>query len=198
MSAWEYYEKNPEKGARVAGAMKSFAAAIELLPTKLIETYPWHEISNGSGTIVDVGGSGGHISVAIAKQAPELKLVVQDLPAPLKKAEIPESVADRIELMEHDFFKPQPVQADAYFFRQIFHDWSDNNVLKILRATVPALKPGARIIVNEYIAPEPGTVPFAKEKRIRYVCCSYYPLLQIIILFMLLMVDWLLTGFDIL
>lgn len=149
--------------------MKSFSGAPDLLPTKLIETYPWNDIGNGTGTMVDVGGSGGHISVAIAQQAPGLKFVVQDLPAALKKAVIPASVSDRVELMAHDFFTPQPVQADAYFFRQIFHDWSDSNVLKILRATAPALKPGARIIINEYIVPEPGTLPFAKEKHVRYV-----------------------------
>lgn len=172
--------------------MKSFSGAPELLPTKLIETYPWHEIGNGTGTLVDVGGSGGHISVGIAQQAPGLKLIVQDLPAPLKKAAIPASVADRVELMAHDFFKPQPVQADAYFFRQIFHDWSDSNVLKIIRAIVPALKPGARIIINEFIVPEPGTLPFAKEKRIRYVpsCLAHTILLIGGYLLMIIIVAW--------
>lgn len=58
--------------------------------------------------------------------------------------------------MEHDFFQPQPVQADVYVFKMILHDWPDAEAAKILRALVPALKPGARVLLFEYIGSHDG------------------------------------------
>ena len=68
--------------------------------------------------------------------------------------------------MQHDFFKPQPVKnADAYFFRLIFHDWPDQECIKILRNHVPAMKKGASILVCDLLLPEPNTVPTRVEKE---------------------------------
>ena len=69
--------------------------------------------------------------------------------------------------MAHDFFNDQPVIADVYLFRNIFHTWADSQVVKILKATIPALRPGARIVVNDYLVPEPKTMSSLKEKSVR-------------------------------
>ncbi|KAI8630531.1 hypothetical protein F5Y19DRAFT_474315 [Xylariaceae sp. FL1651] len=45
------------------------------------------------------------------------------------------------------------VKADAYFFRSTFHNWVDKHCIKILRNLVPALKLGAKIIIDERILP---------------------------------------------
>lgn len=77
--------------------------------------------------------------------------------------------------MEHDFFKPQPVKdADAYFFRLVFHDWPDQECTEILRNLVPALKNGASILICDSVLPEPNTVPNRLEREARYVVS--YPL----------------------
>lgn len=133
--------------------------------------YAWNSINNGAGTVVDVGGANGHVSTDIAQVAPGLKFVVQDLPAAINGAEttISPDLTDRIQFMPHDFFTEQPIKADAYIFRMIFHDWSDTYVIKILQAMVPAMRPGVRIIVNDNILPRPGQIPHSKEKKIRYV-----------------------------
>ncbi|MCJ1246594.1 hypothetical protein MMC30_003803 [Trapelia coarctata] len=68
-----------------------------------------------------------------------------------------------------DFFTPQPVTADVYYFRWIFHNWSDQYCIQILRNLIPALQPGARIVVNEFVMPEPGTLGRAEERVVRYV-----------------------------
>lgn len=67
------------------------------------------------------------------------------------EANLPEDVKDRVSFVEHDFFQPQPVQADIYIFKMILHDWPDHEASKILRALIPSLKPGARVILFEYI-----------------------------------------------
>jgi len=70
--------------------------------------------------------------------------------------------------MVHDFFTPQPVKyADVYLYRWIFHNWSDAKCIEILQNAVPALKPGARILVNDGCLPQPGSVRWKEERMAR-------------------------------
>lgn len=80
---------------------------------------------------------------------------------------IPRELESRVSLTTHDFFTPQSVSADLYYFRWVFHNWSDAYVVKILQNLVPALKPGARILLNDGVLPEPGSVGGMEEKSIR-------------------------------
>lgn len=62
----------------------------------------------------------------------------------------------------------QPVRhADVYFFRAIFHNWSHKYALEILRNLVPALKPGAKIVMADYIIPSPDKMPKPREAALR-------------------------------
>ena len=178
---WEYYAAHPDMAKRFAGSMSAFSDGVGLSPSFLTKSYPWSSIGagannndngngKGKGTVVDVGGSRGNISIALAQTHPHLHFIVQDLPNMIRGAEtaVPSDVADRVSFMEHDFFAPQPVRkAEVYLFRNIFHNWSDVHVVKILRATVPALEPGARVVANDYLIPEPMGMSASKEREIR-------------------------------
>lgn len=84
------------------------------------------------------------------------------------EANIPSDVSSRVKFMGHDFFTEQPVKdADVYLFRWIFHNWSDEYSIKILRSLIPALKTGARILVNDNVLPEPNAIDPWDEKIIR-------------------------------
>ena len=61
------------------------------------------------------------------------------------------------------------VIAAVYTFRQIFHNWADVNVIKILRSLVPALRHDARILVHDLILPDPGKLPLSHDRQIRCV-----------------------------
>jgi hypothetical protein len=74
--------------------------------------------------------------------------------------------------MAHDFFTTQTVGADAYILRTVLHNWADKYCIMILRALVPALKPGARILINDICLPKPGSVPAHRELDLRYVTHS--------------------------
>lgn len=82
---------------------------------------------------------------------------MQDLPSledAFTKAIPPEhELANRITFQPHDFFQPQTVVADVYFLKAVLHDWPDEEARAILRALVPALRPGARIVLCEGLAP---------------------------------------------
>jgi hypothetical protein len=70
--------------------------------------------------------------------------------------------------MGHNFFDEQPIKnADIYHFRRVFHNWSDKYCIKILQALVPALKPGARVIVSDLVIPRRGSVSLDRERQIR-------------------------------
>ena len=149
--------------------MKSFTANIPgNSPSFLVGGYPWASL--GSAHVVDVGGSEGQTSVALAQAFPSLEFTVQDRPEVICDAvdKVPPEVRSRVRFLEHDFFQTQTViGADVYLFRWIFHDWPDRYVIRILRQLIPALKPGARVLVNDSLNPEPNVLPLALERTIR-------------------------------
>lgn len=91
---------------------------------------------------------------------------------------VPTELSSRVTFMAHDFMTEQPVKgADAYLFRWVFHNWSDIYCLTILRNLIPALKHGARIIVQDNCLPEPNTISYLEEVKIRCVALSsFFPL----------------------
>ena len=74
-----------------------------------------------------------------------------------------------IQFQKHDFFTPQIAKgADVYIYRWIFHNWGDDESVKILQAAIPALKSGAKILINDGCLPVPGTGHLSEEKASRY------------------------------
>ncbi|KAI1819381.1 S-adenosyl-L-methionine-dependent methyltransferase [Xylaria intraflava] len=120
-------------------------------PLVLVDNYQWAE----KRTMVDVGGSHGHIVRSIAERFPHMKCFVQDLPdtVAVGAARLPVELKDRVIFMAHDFFTEQPVKADVYYFRSIFHNWADEYCIKILQNLVPALERGARVVIHDRILP---------------------------------------------
>ncbi len=158
------------RSKRFAGAMQVFGDGPDVRPSFLVENFPWTSL--GAGIIVDLGGSKGSASLAIAEAHPELRFVVQDREETIKAAKkdgIPSHLVTRINFMTHDFFTEQPVTADVYLLRYILHNWPDAYAIKILRQLIPALKPGARVIVNDHLLPEPNTLSLIAERKVRCV-----------------------------
>ncbi|KAL9095947.1 MAG: hypothetical protein Q9165_001945 [Trypethelium subeluteriae] len=170
---YEYHANHPAMAKRFAGAMATFTQGLGLSAKFLADGYPWSSIAKAKGTVVDVGGATGHICIELARIAPDVHFVVQDLPEVIKGAQgsLPKDVSSRIEFMEHDFFQDQPVTADVYLFRQIFHNWSDEFCIRILKALIPALKPGARIVANDHLVPPANTMSLLQERAVRDMDC---------------------------
>lgn len=137
-------------------------------PENLVSSYDFK--SFGESLLVDVGGSLGHSSIAIAEAYPNIRCIVQDLPATVAsgQAQLPLNLKERVTFMAHSFWDEQPVKnGDIYYFQGIFQDWSDTRAVKILRELVPALKAGARVLINDICIPPLGTASLYKERRIR-------------------------------
>lgn len=112
----------------------------------------------------------------------DLQKTVDSAPNPISADP---QVAERITLLAHDFFTEQ-VTKDAdgrlppspppsspqlslppltntcvpakivYFFRWIMHNYSTPYAVRILKNLIPALKPGARVVINDHCLLEPG------------------------------------------
>lgn len=139
--------------------MTWFSTGPGLETIHLVHAFPWDTLR--SGTVVDIGGSHGNISIVLAQTFPNLHFIVQDQPKVVQegRARLPAGLHGRVAFMEHDFFLEQPVRsADLYLLRWILHDWPDAYAVKILRALIPALKPNARLCICEQILPEPGAL----------------------------------------
>ncbi|KAI1410075.1 S-adenosyl-L-methionine-dependent methyltransferase [Hypoxylon sp. FL1857] len=167
---YHFFSEHPERAERFAAAMRFFTERPGLEPHHVVDNYPWNEIREG-GTIVDVGGSHGIICIELARRFKGLRFVVQDLDEPVirdAERQRPAELADRVKYMVHDFFTEQPVHgADVYFLRAVLHNWSDKYAVNILRNLIPALKPGAKIILNETVIPEPKDVAPEQAPRLR-------------------------------
>ncbi|KAI3319696.1 S-adenosyl-L-methionine-dependent methyltransferase [Xylariaceae sp. AK1471] len=149
---------NPERAARFAAGMRLYAGRPDLDVRHLVDAWPWNELPNGA-TVIDVGGSHGEAAIALARAFPSLNLVVQDidertiLEADTRK---PADIANRVGYMTYDFFTEQPIrEADVYLYRACLHNWSDKYAVRILQALIPALKVGARVLLNDVVVPGP-------------------------------------------
>ncbi|EPE28206.1 S-adenosyl-L-methionine-dependent methyltransferase [Glarea lozoyensis ATCC 20868] len=163
---YQIFAKDTARASRWARGMQVFTERPQFNLSYVTDHYDWESL--GPAQVVDVGGSQGHVSMALARKFKNLNVIVQDMERVVENATVPEDLQGRMRFMAHDIFTPQPVQgAEVYYLRWILHNWSDKYCLLILRALVPALKRGAKVIIQETLMPEPGTVALWKEKNLR-------------------------------
>lgn len=127
-----------------------------------LRAFPWADadVLPPTATVVDVGGSRGHFVRDLVELNPGFRVVVQDLPRVVEG--LAKEFGDggegggkgNVTYQAHDFFDPQPVVgADVYFLRHVMHNHPDEECVNILRALLPALKEGGRVLVSEYVVP---------------------------------------------
>ncbi|THC89106.1 hypothetical protein EYZ11_011453 [Aspergillus tanneri] len=152
------------------GTDKPFFEWLDTQPTEREQFAKYMRMIQQS-EVVDVGGSTGTASIALAKSFPDLNFIVQDLPGNTKSgaASLNEpSLAGRILFQEHNFFDIQPFNgADVYLLRMIIHDWQLEDAVKILQQLLPAFKKGSRIVIMDIVLPTPGTIPTVQEGLLR-------------------------------
>ncbi|KAJ9218320.1 hypothetical protein DTO166G4_186 [Paecilomyces variotii] len=173
---FSYLRSRPAAAKQFSEAMKFYTGPIPAYsPNLLVQGYPWHQLGKDA-VVVDMGGSTGHVAQLIAQAVPDIQVIVEDLPHVVTEAESARAMENQelrqhrpVLFKAHDFFTPQTVVADAYLLRWVLHDWPDHYVLKILRQLVPSLRKGARVIINESLCPESGSLPLATERYIRYM-----------------------------
>lgn len=114
----------------------------------------------GGVVLIDIGGGEGHDVEALRAAFPDVfasrgKLILQDLPAVVANIKTPASETT-VERQPHDFFTPQPVHgARAYYFRNVFHNYDDEEALQILANVKLAMTPGhSLLLLNDICLPD--------------------------------------------
>lgn len=165
-SFFEVISRNPKRAKRFADSMQFLQSSPPYAVSHLLNNLDWD--STCPALMVDIGGSYGSVSIEILRRYPRLRCIVQDLAEVIADANVPSDLKDRLEFREQNFFAEQSVKgADVYFLRSVLHDWSDKYATHILKSLIPALKDGARIILNEICLPEPGILSNYQDQMLR-------------------------------
>ncbi|KAI1498673.1 S-adenosyl-L-methionine-dependent methyltransferase [Biscogniauxia marginata] len=145
-----------QRVARFRTAMGVAARSPAFSSSYFVDSLPWGSSDRCPETVADIGGAGGDLCQLLLRTYPGVKKAASlDLPEVVAGAEIPSDLEGRLEFAPYDFLAEMvPRRADAYVFRHIFHDWSDQYAVKILRNLVPALEPGkSRLWLSEVVLP---------------------------------------------
>ncbi|KIV88992.1 hypothetical protein PV10_08613 [Exophiala mesophila] len=176
---FQYLESHPDQGQKFAAHMRAQAA--QSGDEAIQQGYDWHSMKDK--LLVDCGGSFGSVAQAIVKKEPGVRCIVQDLPKVINAANAtvtkrPNFPNAQIRFMPHDFLESQPVLADMYLFRMVFHNWCDKGARRILEALRPVLRPGTRVVAIEYVMPPLGTAPPYAELATRRLDNVMYSLMK--------------------
>ncbi|KAI2820472.1 hypothetical protein CBS115989_3602 [Aspergillus niger] len=159
---WQLLENSERPGQPKGFRAKRFAEAMQglrmtsgVMTECVLKQFDWSSLNEA--TVVDLGGSAGHISVILADNYPKLDLVVQDLAS--AQSAFDENInsthyASRIKFQTHNFFEPQVLPADVFLLKSVLHDWSDKYVLQIVRNLLGVLKPGNHLVIFDFVMPE--------------------------------------------
>lgn len=103
--------------------------------------------------LLDVGGGEGSFLMAVARQAPDLRLMLFDLPAVAQRAHarlVGAGLGDRAQAHGGDFFRDElPTGADLVSLVRVAFDHPDERVLRLLQSVRRALPPGGTVLLAE-------------------------------------------------
>jgi demethylspheroidene O-methyltransferase len=161
---WAYagHREPRDLGEAQVGPYTSLMADTQSLVTEeVLDGYPIEQ----HRCLLDVGGGDASFLVAAAACAPQLKLLLFDLPAVAERARArltAAGLADRVEVHGGDFMLGAlPVGADLVTLIRVLHDHDDQAALTLLRAVRRALPIGGRVLLAEPVWDTPGALPVA-------------------------------------
>ena len=155
---FEYFAKNQEAGEIFNRAMSSFSG---IATNAVIDAYDF----GGIETIVDIAGGHGRVLTGILQANPKMRGVLFDLPhviAGAREHVAASSAAERVELVDGDFFTSVPEGADAYIMKHIIHDWDDERAITILKNIKRSMSLTGRVLLVEAVIAEGNNQDFGK------------------------------------
>ncbi|XP_058093544.1 3'-hydroxy-N-methyl-(S)-coclaurine 4'-O-methyltransferase-like [Magnolia sinica] len=157
MTIWDYLDAHPENSQLFNEGM---AAETRLLTESLVNGCD--DIFRGVDSLVDVGGGNGTALKAISKAFPHIKCTVFDLSRVIDESpDIP-----GLDRVAGDMFTSVP-SAQAILLKQILHDWSDEDCLKILKKCKEAVPiNGGKVIILDVVLDETSDHELTKPRMV--------------------------------
>ncbi|MGX7829580.1 methyltransferase [Actinokineospora sp. 24-640] len=150
-SLYEHLEREPEMADLFDRGMVDLARPVA---DALVAA---HDFS-GVATVVDVGGGSGGLLPGLLVPNPGMRGIVADRAGvcergPARLAELaPAEIAERVSFVPGDFFAQVPAGADRYVLKNVLHDWTQANCVRVLKTVAAAMAesgPDARLLVVE-------------------------------------------------
>ena len=153
----------PSKIPWTDDSRKSFIQAMEHMgkgvAPQLAQTLDLSKVKSA----LDLGGGPGTFAIALAKQKPDLKAVVLDLPYALevaRQAVTEAGLSDRITFKEGDFFKDDlGKDYDLVLISSIIHSLDEEENLQVLARIKEALNPGGLLVIRDFLVDDSHTQP---------------------------------------
>jgi O-methyltransferase domain len=140
MSTYEYFDRNPEESMLFDQSMRNFAMTVNTAIVASFDFSPYPRL-------VDVGGGDGSLLTLIHEQYPSAQTTLFERPLVIEKLGNRSSLP--FVVVAGDFFKALP-ETDLYLFKEVCHNWSDEQCIELLR-TCHRASPGAAILVSEQV-----------------------------------------------
>jgi len=159
---FDYVGANPDLAPLFDAGMTSFHGHET---AAMLDAYDF----SGINVLADIGGGNGSLIGAVLQRNPKLKGILFDLGHVVGRASplLREfELGDRCSVIEGNFFDTIPAGAEAYLFRHIIHDWTDEQSIQILKNCRQVIPDHGRLLIVEYVV-SPGNEPsFAKDMDI--------------------------------
>jgi len=156
---FDYIMEHPELAPVFDAAMTSIHG---YETPAMLESYDFSDID----VLADIGGGNGTLIGSILKQYPNLEGILFDLGHVVERAEEnlkTLDVADRVKVIEGNFFENIPKGADAYLFRHIIHDWTDEQCVQILKNCRDVIPDSGKLLIVECVVPEGNEQSISKD-----------------------------------
>ena len=166
-SLFTVLSEEPEKAARFNLAMKYSVEDKDFNSYDIIEAFDWHSLDHAGLRLVDLGGGYGHISQTLARHTQSLEFIVQDLPHVVEEGrkDLSPGLRSRVLFEGWNFLENQRAENPpaAFLISRCLHNWSDHHSAVILRALIPALRRGSKVLIWDVVL-EDGPVKKFSER----------------------------------
>lgn len=159
---FDYIPKHPELGPVFDAGMTSMTF---YETPAMLDAYDFTGIS----VLADIGGGNGSLIAAVLARYPNMKGILFDLGHVVGRTKDhlkSVGLAGRCNIIEGSFFESIPAGADAYLFRHIIHDWTDEQCVQILghcRKVIPAT---GKLLIVDCVVPAGNAPSLSKDMDI--------------------------------
>lgn len=155
---YDYLAENREESEIFDRSMSNLT---ELAIDPILNAYDFSKCR----TIADIGGGEGLLLSAILFKNPGTSGILFDLQEGLARAQTitqKYGVTERIKIIPGSFFETAPVGAEIYLLKNILHNWSDEDCIRILKNIRNVLPDNGKIVILEMVIEEDNKPSFGK------------------------------------
>ena len=156
---FEYIPRHPDLGPIFDAGMTSIHG---YETAAMLDAYDFSDVH----VLADIGGGNGSLITGVFKRYSGMKGILFDLGHVIGRAKQnlqASGLSERCAVIEGSFFETIPSGADAYLFRHIIHDWTDEQCLQILGHCRKVIPNDGKLLIVETIVPTDNKFSIAKD-----------------------------------